>query len=337
MKIPVSIITPVRECVSEMPAHVAHLRDLAEIAGEIIVVDSDSSDGTLDYLKEHLQIPNAVFLNHPPGLYPSWNFGISHAKYEFTTVATTGDPLPSHSLKKLFDLIQKLSADVVISPPILLNPDHSRSSRKWPIHRLIEHYQLTDPLIFPQAYWLVFLLGFFPKSPLSSCSGNLFRTHILQQNPFPEDCGHRGDVMWALSVARKVRWALAPQVESYFKFHAQSAHKQQPDPQIVRLLIEKSSEILAEQTEFLKEHGISPDALEDLREMIVRGTTLLGIETEFRATRGFFIPWFFRPKAIKVRAKRKKLKIEDQHREEKIMGFVPDIHSVPTAFSNSRT
>ena len=44
---------------------------------EVIVVDSFSTDGTIELIKAELRHPQLKIMAHPPGLYQSWNHGIA--------------------------------------------------------------------------------------------------------------------------------------------------------------------------------------------------------------------------------------------------------------------
>lgn len=307
-KLPISIISPVRNCIDEMPAHARHLRMLSRIAGEIIIVDSDSEDGTLDCLKKELADSGAVFLNHPPGLYPSWNHGISRAKYPFLTVATVGDDLPPESLAKLHEDLETSGCDVVISAPTLLATDGSPSSSKWPVHRIIETLGLVAPLEIPSAIWLALTLGFFPKSPLASSSGNLYRTRVFENNLFPTNCGHRGDVIWAITSARKARWMIDPAVESCFKFNGPSPGRQAPGMDIITEWSKVVTHAYDDGCSFMRGAGVPDWFLTELPDMLERAIDSLATGSDYETVRKSALPWFLNPQAIRLRARRKGLK-----------------------------
>jgi len=50
---------------------------------EIVVVDSCSTDGTRGILKEHVPHSRVTFLQHPPGLYESWEFWHPQVKTDY--------------------------------------------------------------------------------------------------------------------------------------------------------------------------------------------------------------------------------------------------------------
>lgn len=324
-KLPVSIVSPVRNCIAEMPSHAEHLRQLARIAGELIIVDSDSSDGTMEYLREHLGDCGAVFLNHPPGLYPSWNHGISHASLPFLNIATVGDTLPPDSLVKLHRDLESTSCDVVISAPILLDPDGSRSRRKWPIHQFVEHCGLTAPRAISQTTWLALNLGFFPKSPLASSSGNLYRTAVFHGNPFPTHCGHRGDVIWGITSSPRIRWMVDPAVESYYKFHPPAKHRQWPSAAVIAEWERVVLRALHEETEAMRREGIPEWFLAELAGIVRDACLSQAVEAEYSHVRQNPIPWFFNPRAIRLRKQRRLLKPRNIAKNELLLRFMKSI------------
>lgn len=329
-KLPVSIISPVRNCIGEMPAHAEHLRGLSRVAREIIIVDSDSSDGTMEFLKDALGSIDAVFLNHPPGLYPSWNHGISHASQPYLTVATVGDPLPPASLEKLHHTLESNSADVVISAPVLLNPDGSRSTSQWPIHQLIEACGLAEPRAVSQATWLALTLGFFPKSPLASSAGNLYRTAVFQNNLFPTHCGHRGDVIWAITSARKARWMIDPTVESCFKFNSPSPGRLTPDGTIISEWSKVVMRAYDEEYSFMRSAGVPDWYLTELRCMLESGIRSLSNTSAYAAVRKSILPWFLNPEAIRLRSQRKRLKNQGAGYRDLLTRFMRSLDSSGT-------
>src|SRR5262249_54236197 len=83
--LPIPVLVPTLNCADSLPAHIDSMREWAEQVEEIVVVDSFSDDNTMAVLKESLTYPHVRFLQHPRGLYQSWNFGIQHlrAKYAY--------------------------------------------------------------------------------------------------------------------------------------------------------------------------------------------------------------------------------------------------------------
>ena len=60
--LPISVLIPTRNSMSLLPGHVESLREWIDLAQEVVVVDSDSTDGTVEFVKRELTNPNIRFL-----------------------------------------------------------------------------------------------------------------------------------------------------------------------------------------------------------------------------------------------------------------------------------
>jgi glycosyltransferase involved in cell wall biosynthesis len=325
-ELPVSVVSPVRNCVDAMPAHAAHLRSLAGMVEEIIVVDSDSTDGTLDCLKRELDGLGVVFLNHPPGLYQSWNYGISTATRKYCTIATVGDPLPAESLKRLTETIGQFEADAVISAPEMLGADGGASTRRWPIHQLIAESGMSAPRLIEPAKWLAMTLGFFPATLISSSAGNLYSTKFLQQNPFPIAYGHAGDCVWALEMGPKTRWVIDPLVKSYFWVHPISAHRHRRKEEQVRGVSEKAENCFRESESFLLSAGIPEDFVKILGDAPRQQLEKAMIQIRYDAL-GKSLFRRFLPEGRRLKRSRKQVEREIAHRHARTRLFARTLGS----------
>ncbi len=80
----IGVVVPTRNSMPHIRDHVEALNQWIGRVKEVVVVDSQSVDGTVDYIREHLLHSNLVIVDHPPGLYESWNAGISKIQSEYT-------------------------------------------------------------------------------------------------------------------------------------------------------------------------------------------------------------------------------------------------------------
>src|SRR5258705_10933855 len=96
------VLVPTLNCASLVPAHLESMRSWFDFASEIVVVDSHSDDGTIDLLREGLKHPGLRILQHPRGLYQSWNFGINQITSKYTYVSTVGDSISRAGLEHLY-------------------------------------------------------------------------------------------------------------------------------------------------------------------------------------------------------------------------------------------
>src|SRR5436309_9508919 len=112
-----TVIVPTKNSRPYLPAHMASMREWLDLAAEVIVVDSESQDGTVDYLRSELKHPKVRYLAHPPGLYASWNFAISHVETEFVYISTAGDTITREGIETLLKTITSFNCDVALSKP----------------------------------------------------------------------------------------------------------------------------------------------------------------------------------------------------------------------------
>ena len=307
---------------ADLPSHAEHLRVLAGFVSEVIVIDSHSRDGTVDYLRESLAGHDALFLDHPPGLYQSWNHAISLATQEYLTVATVGDVLPVESLQRIHQTIKNFNADVVISPPSFLEGDSSKGPNSWPIHDFIEAAGIGDATEIPGLVWMIYSIFYMPGSLLSSSAGNLYRTHFLQKNPFPYEYGHPGDSVWALQMSLKARWVIDPKAKSYFKIHEKAIFKASTSQDAFEKLRQESNYILDDSRENLLALGLHPSLMDDVLESIRSYGRAALVRQQYGELRNRLIPLCLNPKAHKIRALRKILDIESKLRRDRLNDFV---------------
>ena len=81
---------PTYNCAPLMERHVVSMAAWIDLADEVIVVDSRSTDGTLDIIQARLRHPNLRIILRDRGLYESWN------SYS-TSLTLAGVPKPMSS------------------------------------------------------------------------------------------------------------------------------------------------------------------------------------------------------------------------------------------------
>ena len=214
-----SVIIPTRNSMGMLPKHVEALNEWIDLADEIIVVDSESSDGTVNFLKDNLRHSSIRFFNHPVGLYESWNFAIQQIKTEYTYIATVGDRIPLKSIKRLHTEALQTDADLIISPPTLYSTKGEASDANWPINQYLNqsntphNHRITPDEVM---LWNVISL---PGTLMGSSASNIYRTSALVNCPFPTNCGHAGDSAWALKNSAHLSWHIIPDLDSEFLKH----------------------------------------------------------------------------------------------------------------------
>lgn len=251
--LPISVVLPTRNARTLLPRHVQAMRAWLGRVEEVIVVDSESTDGTPEFLREHLSHPRARFLSHPPGLYESWNFGIGQAQSEFTYISTAGDTVTLATLERLAAIAREHSADAVVSLPRFVGPGARRMHGRWPLERFIARARLRAPRLLTGLEVFLWSALHAPGGLLGSSASNLYRTRFLQAHPFPACYRRVGDTGWAVENAFHVRFVVAPGLESEFFVHAPADAPSPERPgETRRRLLSKAREVFAEQLNLVR-------------------------------------------------------------------------------------
>jgi glycosyltransferase involved in cell wall biosynthesis len=225
----ISVVVPTRNCLHLVQSGMKEMLAWTPLVKEVLVVDSESSDGTLEYLNEQLQHPNVRFLTHPPGLYQSWNFGISQTSGRWVHISTAGDTISTDDLQHLAVMAERTDADVTTAPPhFVMDGDYTPPWLNWPIHDLLARQPEGDVIVLEGLSLLVFAMeycrpGVGVQSWLGSSASNLYKRSFFEGRGFPTNCGHSGDVMFGLSYAAEIKAAFLRRPCGKFVFHAPTA------------------------------------------------------------------------------------------------------------------
>lgn len=196
-----------------------------DLAHEIIVVDSRSTDGTLDLIRRRLSHPNVSIIERDRGLYASWNEGIAATTGDWIYVSTAGDTIERDQLLRLRRCGEASRADVVISPCTFVNEAGlalpAKARRNPRLHQEIGGH---DPVLLPPP--VVRHLAFRSAGThalLGNCASDLFRGDFLRARPFPLDYGTHGDTAWTLRHAHEMHLCVVPEIGSTFCIHAKES------------------------------------------------------------------------------------------------------------------
>ncbi|HWF19528.1 MAG TPA: glycosyltransferase [Verrucomicrobiae bacterium] len=216
----IGVLVPTFNCAGLVANHMESLNSWIDLATEVVVVDSDSTDGTVEQLKKNLRHPNVRFLQHPRGLYQSWNFGIGKLTTEYAYISTVGDSISREGLEHLREIATAHECDVVLSKPRFVdNEGHSQGQTCWPIDDLRGHFPGQQPLVLEGLELSLLVLANCTAAILGSSASNLYRTRCLQQRSFPTEYGTVGDGAWGLINAHDMRMGFTGEIFSTFRDH----------------------------------------------------------------------------------------------------------------------
>ena len=219
MKLPISAVLPIYNCRERLERHLRSVVEWAPSVSELIVVDSGSTDGTLELAQEVLTPMGAHFIYNPPGLYQSWNAGIATATSQWCYISTVEDPITPEGLTHLLEIGERHQTDIVISPPEMMNQDGTAPvENKMPSNRLADAFTNCDhkERVLNRFESMVFSIGFLPSTLLGSSASNLYKSSFMKGYPFPSEFGSAGDSAWAAHVASIAKIAFTPQKVARF-------------------------------------------------------------------------------------------------------------------------
>ena len=217
------VVIPTRNCAHLIGPALPELHAWLDLAAEVVVVDSFSTDGTLDLLKQELRHPRVRFLSHPPGLYESWNFGISQLTTDYLNISTAGDTITRAGIQRLMEAATAMDGDVVISKPHIRGVQGEPLDFDWPIDDAIRTLRITAPQRLHRREALLLVSLTMQSALTGSCASNVFRTECLKRFPFPSGFGNAGDRAWCLTHVAEVSWVVIPEKFSVFLCHPTTA------------------------------------------------------------------------------------------------------------------
>jgi glycosyltransferase involved in cell wall biosynthesis len=304
------VVIPTLNCAHLMEAHVHSMLPWLGRVDEIIVVDSNSKDETLEILTSRISHANLRIHQRPRGLYQAWNYGIEQIQSKYTYISTVGDSITAAGIDQLLKVADMHGADVVLSSPEFINEDGSRSLAppSFPIENLLKKRGTREPRLLQSMECFELIVSNFPNAILGSSASNLYRTEALKKSPFPTSYGTSGDGAWGMAHGLKHRIAVTPGRFSIFRVHEKSYSKAEyavddlPN-QLADLFEQGCREWISVNGGLVskEEPIIIEGVLEQLRKSFL-------VQKELEAIRRQSWPWIFNPRAWKARARRAKIR-----------------------------
>ncbi len=112
-RLPISVVVPTLNVMPMLPEHVAGMQGWLDLVEEVVVVDSESTDGTCDYIEQHIGRSfgegRLRFFSRPRGLYQAWNYGIDQVRAPYTYISTVGDTISREGIYSWDGLARELA------------------------------------------------------------------------------------------------------------------------------------------------------------------------------------------------------------------------------------
>lgn len=296
--------------------HVEGLMPWLDRVREIVVVDSHSTDGSVEFLRQHLPHPNLRIIQHPPGLYASWNHGINQLQTDYFIMSTTGDTISREGVESLLRCAVDGQCDIVLSKPVFRDLQDRVREIRWPIDDIIDGLAPNGRRFLTGLEAMVYAVGRPESALLGSSASNLYRTTFFKQRPFPADWGGGGDGAWVWHYVAEARWGALAGSCSTFLIHPPQSHKK--DLQLSAK--HKLDEVIERSVErWVRDGALTPEelALIEWPKLLKTFRGYLDSKKRFDGNRRRNGIWFLRPSAwmqrmARKRARRKLLETRDR-------------------------
>jgi glycosyltransferase involved in cell wall biosynthesis len=145
-KLPISAIIPVRNGMQFLPNFLASNAEQFSKLDEVILINDNSSDGTLEYLNEFLFLnDNFIILDNPsPGLVPALNMGIKHSRNVWLARFDVDDVYSESRVEKQFAVIEDGVAAIFCDYEIVDSDENSLGLIGSPVSALFTELSLVN-------------------------------------------------------------------------------------------------------------------------------------------------------------------------------------------------
>lgn len=195
----VDIILPTRNTIGFLNKRIDSILAQDFKDWRIIHVDSDSEDGSIEFVRDRIPASRLLQIQAPIGLYQSWNRGLLAAEAPFVHIATGDDFESPVFYSTLLGSLQQTRADFINCGLHIvdekMNPLVQSPGNFWPseVFGWQEGRTYEKPLIED------FCFSLFLYHSAFSMNSALFRREFLVPNRlFPIEFGAAGDWAWYL-------------------------------------------------------------------------------------------------------------------------------------------
>jgi glycosyltransferase involved in cell wall biosynthesis len=194
---------------------------------ECIVIDSGSTDGSLELLLEaERQDPRIRLFKQPrQGIYPAFNESIRHAKGDFVYIATADDTLASNGLELMVQgLLRHPDCGACHTPLVVIDEQGNRIHGYYERFDVVRYFGrwMDIPHIRRRPHDAV-LFSLIP-CVYASVTQMLYRRKVVNQaGPFPTKFDSEGDFAWQMRLASIADVLHLPLKVGTWRIHPQQA------------------------------------------------------------------------------------------------------------------
>ena len=194
---------------------------------ECIVIDSGSTDGSLELLQEaERQDPRIRLFSQPrQGIYPAFNESIRRAKGDFVYIATADDTLAANGLELMVQgLLRHPDCGACHTPLVVIDEQGDQISGYYEQFDVVRYFGrwMDMPHIRRRPHDAV-LFSLIP-CVYASVTQMLYRREVMSRaGPFPAEFGSEGDFAWQMRLASIADVLHLPLKVGTWRIHPQQA------------------------------------------------------------------------------------------------------------------
>ena len=215
----VTLVIPTFNCRAQAERHLDSLGEGIDRFGEILVVDSYSTDGTYELLEGRLG-DKAQIWQRERGLYGAWTAARDRATKDYLYISTVGDDPDLAELEAMAAWTINHQVGVTVSPPVFYSLQ-GKKLQDWPVHNIMRELNLEAPLLIEQSRARLLHQYCFAKFGVGPLTGSIASCLVRRVDclPFVDAYGKLGDVIWNFEMAATTSWGLFPEAVARFEAH----------------------------------------------------------------------------------------------------------------------
>ena len=241
---------------------------------ELVIVDSQSTDGSLSLLKKLAETdPRVSFFERPRGLYQAWNFAIQQAKGKYIYIATADDTMTDDALQKMSEALEEHPECDLCDTRLKLIDAESRELNDFEDGYVAHCWHLAYPRERKhiRKRYADFFAHFGGKTVYLSATQLLIRKTLFEKTGgFPEDFGPSADYMWGIRAAFYADVIYLPEKLATWRIHQAQATSGNMD------VINKNYSLMYQMAQVILQEGI-PEEIAAKARKIARLAAFKGI------------------------------------------------------------
>ena len=163
----------------------------------VVVVDTASTDGTLEMIRDLIPESKRTIWSSGPGLYQAWNLCVSYAAGELIHFATSDDCEHPNFYEKLIGIYRDTNCDIVHSQWAMI--DEMGHTVPTPVQPMVRVFGCVPGRVYRKDPIANFLANLLVSTTVGASNAALLKRDLFRRvGGFPTSYGAIGDRGWYL-------------------------------------------------------------------------------------------------------------------------------------------